>query len=895
MLPSAISGCILAAGCLLATTASAFAQGATPEPARDTSTASDAFDLLPGGTYDPAFRTPAQLLGYRLGTRFTEHDRLVDAVRAYGQNERAVLEKYGETEQRRPLHLVYVSSPENLKNLAQVRSDLATLVAARTAPADAIRAILDRLPVIVWLSFNVHGNEPSSSEAALATLYQLVAGTDARTEAIRKSAIVVIDPCVNPDGRDRYVHWFNGIVGQQPDANPAAWEHVEPWPGGRVNHYYFDLNRDWAFLTQVETRSRIPFYLRTPPQVHVDFHEMGASSSYFFFPPVYPVNANLPADVVDWSTQFGRANAAAFDRFGWTYYTRENFDLFYPGYGDSWPTFQGAIGMTYEQAGHSSAGLALRRDDETLLTLRDRIWHHFIAAFATCETSAAQRSALVRRFWDWHRTAIEEGERGPVIEYVIPEGSDPLRSASLASLLASQGIQVDRAGTDFVAGPLRSFDGKDVAKEAFAAGTYLVPLAQPRKRLANALLEPAPQLRDLYFYDVTAWSLPRAFGLEAFQSLARIDVARAPYDGSFPRSRGIVGDPKNAYALLVDWRQGNAPRLAARLLEEGTRLSIGTKETRLGGTVWERGTLVIPVAGNGADLLDRVRAAAEETGVTVTAVPSGLADEGADLGSDSVLALKRRRVAVVAGPDVDATSFGAVRFLLERSHRIPFTIVPLERLGSVRLSDFGAIVFPDGYGYDRAVPKATVDRLRDWMTAGGLFVGLGRGGLWATAERSGLTRIRIAKTPEPEAGADTARGAAQEAGARRYVPADQREAEMRRRGNPGAILRLEVEPDSSVAFGCGDGPLSVLANGEQAFDPDPTTGQPAFLYTEDPRAAGFVGAEATRRLAGRAFAMSSRVGRGRAVLFSEDPNFRLVWQGLTKAFLNALLLPPIRD
>ena len=848
----------------------------------------DTFDFLPGGTYEPNITPPNQLLGYPLGTRFTEYHRLVDVVRNYAaNNDRAKLEKYGDTEEKRPLYLAYVSSPENIKNLKGIRADLQTLIEARSATPKAIQEILDHLPVIVWLSFNVHGNEPSSSEAAIAILYQLVAGTDPRTEFIRKNAVVVIDPCVNPDGRERYVRWFNAVVGVDADPNPASWEHREPWPGGRVNHYYFDLNRDWAFLTQVESRARIAAYLATPPQVHVDYHEMGPSSSYFFFPPEFPVNANLPADVVTWAKSFAKANASAFDKFGWSYYTRENFDLFYPGYGDSWPTFQGAIGMTYEQAGHSTAGLALKRDDEQILTLRDRVWHHFTTAFATCETAARNRKELLSRFLQWHRSAIAEGEDGVVREYLIKEGDEPGRAAALAGLLVAQGIQVFRASEAFVAGPLRDFDGKEVDRESFPAGTYLVPLAQPRKRLANALLEPASQMRDLYFYDVSAWSLPRAFGVSAYQLYEAARVQRAPFDGSPARGKGLEGDPKNAVWFLVDWKQGNAAQFVAALLQDGSRVSIATKELRLGGKTWGRGTAIIPALNNGDNLVERVKGRAEEAGITVTAVPTGLSDEGIDLGSEHVRPLKARRVALLVGDEVSATSFGTVRHLLEKNYKIPFTILPIDMLGRAKLSDFGAIVLPDGFGYDGAIGKETIARLREWVAAGGNLIAMGNAAFWATADRSGLSRIKASKPADPT---DTKKADTKnESRPTRYVPAEQREASARRTGNPGAILRLELDPASSVVYGCGEGPLFVLASNEQGFDPD--SGQVAALYTLDPKASGFVGADAAKRLAGQAFAITERLGRGRIVLFSEDPNFRLVWQGLTKAFLNSLLLP----
>lgn len=848
----------------------------------------EAFSFLPGGTYDANVSPPGKQLGYALGQRFTEHHRLVEVVRNYTQNtDRAVLEKYGESEERRSLYLAYLSSPENLKALKQVRADLQTLISARNLDKKSLDEIADRTPVIVWLSFNVHGNEPSSSEAALALMYQLIAGTDARTEFIRKNAIVVIDPCVNPDGRERYVRWFNSVVGVEPDPHPSAWEHDEPWPGGRTNHYYFDLNRDWAFLTQVESKARIAAYLLTPPQVHVDFHEMGASSSYFFFPPVFPVNTNLPADVVEWTRVFGSANAAAFDKFGWAYYTRENFDLFFPGYGDSWPTFQGAVGMTYEQAGHASAGLVLRRDDEQTLTLRDRTWHHFIAGFTTCETAASKRRELLQRFRDWHRSAVEEGETGRVREYALLEGNDPARAAALATLLVSQGIQVQRAGEAFVAGPLQTFDGKELEREAFPAGTYLVPLAQPRKRLANALLEPSPQMKDLYFYDVSAWSLPLAYGVKAYQLLEAARVPRASFEGGVARGKPIEGEPANVYAYLLDWRQGNAPRFVAGLLAEGTRVAVATKEFQIGGRTWGRGTAVVPAANNGENLADRVRARAEEAGVTLQAVGSGLSDEGIDLGSDYVRPLKPRRVALVAGPQVAANSLGAIRYLLERSYRIPFSIVSLSRLDRVKLGDFGTLVFPDGGEFERAVPKETVTKLREWVGGGGTIVAVGGAAFWAAAEGSGLSRIRVSKAPEsaPERVPEGAR----DAGPRRYVPTDERESALRRSRNPGAIFKLELEPTSSVVYGCGEGPLFVLATNEQAFDPE--SGQTAAVFAGDPKASGYVGSDASRRLAGQAFAIAEPVGRGRIVLFSEDPNFRLVWQGLAKAFLNALLLP----
>ncbi|HEY4613488.1 MAG TPA: M14 metallopeptidase family protein [Bacteroidota bacterium] len=355
--------------------------------------------LFPGGTYNSAVPTPQSVLGYEIGDRFTDFrslERYIDKLVASSDRIKRIT--YGSTNEQRPLQLLIISSPQNLTRLDEIKAGNKKLTDPRTLKSKAeAEQLINSLQGIVWFSYGVHGNESSSPEAAILTAYQLCAGTDERTKNILDNLVVLIDPAVNPDGRERYVQWANAATGIKPNTNPDAYEHSEPWPSGRTNHYFFDLNRDWAWQTQRETQARIPLYRTWMPHAHVDFHEMGYTSTYFFFPAAAPIHAEFPPEVKKWGAIYGKGNAEAFDKLGSGYYTAEFFDLYYPGYGDSWPTFNGAIGMTYEQAG--GANVAIKKPDGTLLTLRQRALNHFTTGIATLETTVRHKQERLQDFF----------------------------------------------------------------------------------------------------------------------------------------------------------------------------------------------------------------------------------------------------------------------------------------------------------------------------------------------------------------------------------------------------------------------------------------------------------------------------------------------------------------
>lgn len=862
----------------------AAADSAPPAENRD-----DRFDvpLNPEGRYDARLPAPELFLGYPLGARFTPQPRVVDYLRMLAAQapERALWEPYGETYEGRTLGTLTVTSPENRSRLEAIRTELGRLTDPGSTSPDDARELAARLPAVVWLSYNVHGNEASPSEAVMAVAYELLA--EPASTRLLDSLIVILDPCINPDGHDRYAHWVNGVVGRVPDPNLDAREHEEPWPGGRYNHYLFDLNRDWAWQSQIESRLRTAAYLRWRPQVHVDFHEMSAHSHYFFFPAAAPMNTNLPPQVAEWGEVFGRGNAEAFDARGWRYYTGEEFDLYYPGYGDSWPAFQGATGMTYEMAGHGRGGVKALRRDGTILTLRERTRKHFITSMATLRTARAHRHARLLDYYAFFEDGVRGRLQGPAA-YILPPGEDPGRTAEMVNLLLGYGARVERATEPVRVGELRDAHGYAVKRE-MPAGSYVIPMRQPLRALVNTLLEPEATLPETLFYDITAWSLPMAYGVESFWTDSPIRSGLEPIRRAEPPAGGVVGTNARM-GWLLPWESNGAPRLLSRLLADGVRAGFATRPIEIDGRPHGRGTIVIPRDGNVDSLgavLDRL---GREFGVPVHSASTAWSGSGIDLGSDRVLPLKAPRVAIVSGDGVDPTSFGAVWFLLDRQYEIPHSVIPVSGLGSANLQAFSVIVFPDdqsdgdGAGYAAVIDSATVAKLRRWVQAGGVFVGLQGGAGWATQAQAGLSQVKLKPVDADTLKDEEAKAAA--AIARRLTTTEEKEKAERLKSIPGTILKVKLDPSHPLAFGY-NGETRILKTSRTMFelsDDVRTVG----WYPESARVSGYLADETEVALTHTAFLTEESLGRGHLVLYNADPNFRLFWYGLNRLFLNSL-------
>lgn len=807
--------------------------------------------------------SPRDVLGYDLGDDFTPYAGVARYARALADASPNVeLRVYGRTpEGRELLHLV-IARPDHLARLDEILARLAELAQPDTPPERA-RQIAATTPALVLFSYGVHGNEASSTEAALWTAYDLARGAP-ETAGILDSLVVILDPVTNPDGRERYVQWFRSVVGPRPDPQPWAREHREPWPGGRYNHFLFDLNRDWAWATQPETRARLAAWARWTPQVHVDFHEMDYNSTYFFFPAAPPINPLYPPHILAWGRRFGAGNAAAFDARGWAYYTGEAFDLFYPGYGDSWPSLLGAVGMTYEQAGHGAAGLAILREDGDTLTLRQRAEHHRVAGLATLRTAAAAKTQLLLDFAAGQRTV---GLNEP--DVLLVPGDDPSRLARLVALLRLQGIAAEVATRPFraAAQPYPGFS----ARRDFPAGTVRVRLRQPRGRLAQTLLQAETPLRAEYSYDISAWSLPYAYGVEAHRSARPPEAGWRPAE---PASARVVPPPA-ALGYLVPPDAESLPGIVA-LLRRQVRVRALGAPVRLGGRAWPAGTWFVPATGATRDSLPRWLA---DAGLGARAVPiaSGRSDEGIDLGSEQTRTLRLPRVALVSGEGIAPTSLGALWVYLDQELGLPVHLVNANDLArALPAAELDVVVLPDAFG----LPAGAREALERWVQEGGRLVAIA-GGADLVAELAGAKR-----RPEP---ADTARA---------HLLAGRRERERLEweRQIPGTVLAVRLDPAHPLAWGAsspGDSTrLFVLHQEGRVFEPAPGLEAVAYFPAEVRRLSGVIAPQRLRFLANGVWLAAARKGRGSVVLFADDPAFRLFWRGTLPLLARAVLVGP---
>ncbi|HVF60355.1 MAG TPA: M14 family metallopeptidase [Thermoanaerobaculia bacterium] len=872
---------LVAVLCLAAPAVRAQAPAAAPPPLLAPLSGGQELPLPPAAVAVPS---PAALLGYPLGTRFTHWDRIVEALGAIdGASDRVAMWEYGRTYEGRPLQLLAISAPENIARLEAIRKERLRLADPEALPADERERLVRELPVVVWLAYGVHGNESSSAEAAMATAWVLAsAGGD--VAALLEEAIVLIDPLCNPDGRERYVHSFEQRTGSRPNPDPAAAEHFEPWPGGRTNHYLLDLNRDWAWASQQETRHRIAAYRQWEPQVYVDFHEMGSESTYFFPPAAEPIHPRIDRQLVSWLDTFGRANAQAFERQGWIYYTGENFDLFYPGYGDSYPSLRGAVGMTYEMAGGGRAGAALTLPDGSTLTLADRVARHLTTSLATVRTAAQNRRRLLEDYAAGRAAPHDDDGR----TFLWP--ADQQEAGALADLLALHGVRVEQLAQDdtLPARPLIGPAAAEPAPRQFAAGTYAVSTAQPLGDLVAALMELEASMSPVFlerqrnrieqdlspeFYDITAWSLPLAFNVKTWVAAGRPrglrPAAAAPARGAV-RGSGELG-------WLVPPQGVGSYKLAARLQEKGVAHRIALQSFTSGGTGFPAGTLFVPRARAAGDAEATPAGLIEESGLTAHRIGSSYELKGLSLGSDDMPAVRRSRIGLVAGRGVDPTSFGFLWHLLDREVGVPHRRVEVERLGDLDLWSFDVLVLPDGFDYDGAIGEKTREQLAAWVRSGGVLVAIGGAVGWLQEHE--LTKVQKWKAPEkdPEEGDDERR---------------EKGPEDRPLFTPGAAVATTIRSSHPLTLGI-ESPPAVLVEGTTVLLPTGEPRQDVVLAVEDdPVIAGFAWPEAEERLAGALLVGTERLGAGSLVLFAQDPSFRLFWRATTPLLLNALLYGP---
>lgn len=854
-----------------------------------------------------------EILGHAPGERIVWHAEIVRYLEALQKAapDRIRISTYAHSWEGRQLVYAMVGSAKNIANLEWIRSNMQRLLDPRVSDEVEAASIIAEMPILTWLAYGVHGNEISSPDAALLVAYHLLAADgDAVVDEILADVIVVLDPIQNPDGRDRFVHNYRIAEGIAPSADPSAAERNEPWPGGRTNHYHFDLNRDYFALTQPETRGRVAALREWRPPVYVDLHEMGTDSTYYFAPSARPVNPHMSNTQKANEEIFGRNNAHWFDRFGFDYFTREVYDAFYPGYGDSWPNFYGAVGMTYEQA--SARGMAGRRADGSILHFRDTVQHHFVASIATAQAAARNRELLLADFREYQETAIREGQTESIRAYVLPRRGDVSAVDELANLLHMQGIEIGRARSAF-----------DDCGAINPAGSYVISLEQPAKRLVRVLLDDEVPLEEDFMreqerrrgkkfpdqiYDITAWSLPLMYNVEALPC----ERMPSPELDSLPIADTAGGLPASGaeIAYLVPWGSLAAGRFLTAALREGLTILSVDKGFTQNGVDYPRGSLVLQTRDNPDSLRSTLEELVRTTSAEIATTDTSWVDDGANFGSANTVQMRPARIAMAWDRPTFAGSAGATRYMLERRFGYPVTPIRTRQLASADLHHFDVLILPSGADYATVLGSKGRQRIATWVSDGGVLIGMGSAMSFLTSSEDPLLASRQedkigstgpgngkgdgkdngngGKAPVSDEGSGRVPGKRFESEAE-YLEAIE-PAKSLPDTVPGILARAVIDRDHWLTAGLAAS-VNVLVQGNAIHTPltlDKGTNALRFESADKLVASGYLWDENRRQMAYKPFVLIQPRQRGFVIGFTADPNFRGFVNGLNVLFLNAV-------
>lgn len=814
-----------------------------------------------------ALKSPAEFLGYELGEHFTYHHQLVSYFEHVAANSPMVeLEYYGITNERRPLLIAYVSSQANIANKESIRlNNLRRAGVVEGAPQSDNRAI-------VWLSYNIHGNESVSMEASMQTIYELVSADFPHSKPWLENTLVIIDPTINPDGRDRYSIWFNQMVGKNFDPNPIAREHQEPWPGGRANHYLFDLNRDWAWQTQIESQQRGVIYQKWLPHVHGDFHEMGGYR-YYFAPAAKPYHESITQWQRDFQVTIGQNIARNFDMDHRLYYTREVFDLFYPSYGDTWPTYQGAIGMTYEQGGGGRAGLGILTERGDTLTLKDRISNQHLAGMATVEVVSMHHTAVVNEF----ATFYDRSRNDPQTRYksfIIRANNNYDNVNALLDLLDVQGIQYGRAPARR---NLQAFNYGTGSNNAITTteNDILISMFQPKSTLAHILMEPRTTIVDSLTYDLTAWALPYIYGVEAYATTERLNPSGNARD--VLNMATVQGFEEPVVAYLFKWNSFDDARFLAALHKKGFRARSSAKPITMGNQTFDRGTIVVSQNGNNqfGDTFDtELRSLAGEFNRVPVTVTTAFATSGIDLGSEYVRHLNAPRVAALSGSTVSSLAFGEVWHYFEQQLDYPLTVIDVNAIGRANLHEFDVIILPQG-SYGDFLGANSFDNVSSWIRGGGRLIAM-EGVVSQLSGKRGLEDLKMKESSDNKDESVDSR-------LRRF---ENQERESMSSSLAGGIFKVNIDNSHPLGFGYSD-TYYTLKRSTTAME-YLSSGWNVGHIPKNGLTSGFVGHKIIPKLEETLAFGVIPMGRGQVVVMVDNPLFRGFWYNGRLLFANAV-------
>ncbi len=806
-------------------------------------------------------KSPEQFLGYELGTQFTLHHQALDYFKYVAENsDYARYQSYGKTNEGRELAVTFISTPDNLSDLEQLRKN--NLINTGFLEGESGKR---QIP-FVWLSYNVHGNESVGMEASLKTLYTLISNSYEGVNDWLGECIIIIDPCQNPDGRDLYANRYRRSQSIKPNPKSDDWQHHQGWPSARLNHYLFDLNRDWVWQTQAETEQRLKLYNQYMPHVHADFHEMGSGSPFFFAPGADPWHEVI----TPWQRKFheltGKTNAELFDESYKLYFTKESFDLFCPSFGDTWPLFNGAMGFTYEQGGGGSAGLALDNEAGDTLTLAERIEGHFLASMATIKVSYENRERLITEFNDFFRSGLDK----PIFEYesvIIKGDNDKATISSLLKLLDKNQVWYSLAGNNGKTYKAFDYLANKEGQVKITEGDILVSARQPQSHLVKVLFEPKSKYVDSLSYDLTAWSLPYVYNIKAYAVKDRIQQSDREIDLVTEKNEVAGNKP---YAYIADCTGFDQLKFIAELLKDKIRVRSMLKPFSASDKDFKRGSIIIARGDNlniTEDFDSEVAEAANNTGIKLYPVSTGLVQKGKDLGSNYSRLKYKPEIALIGGQGVSTGGFGEIWYFLEREIQYPFTIIGLDYLSSVNLTEYDVIILPSGtYSKQK-------EQLTEFVKKGGRLVVLGDAiKMFASDESTNLYKAVEARKKEKEKEEDKL-ASSDTAHLKKYE--NQRRERLKDR-SAGSIYRIGLDDTHPYAFGLGKEWFMMRTSSDHY--PFLAKGNNiAYILNSEP-VAGFAGNKFQENVKNTIAVASESIGRGEVIYITDSPYYRAYWK-----------------
>lgn len=845
------------------------------------SISSPAFDLLeylpPGTKYVDAIPTPEQFFGFEIGQRHLQYHELVGYLtRLADLSKRAVIEQYAHSHGGRPLTMMIITSPTNHARIEAIRAEHLRLI----DPSVSEEMDLSDLPAVVNMGYSVHGDEASASNCVPIIAYHLLAARGPKIRKLLENTIILLDPCLNPDGFERFANWANNHRGQVLNADRNHREHQQGWPTGRTNYYWFDLNRDWLPAQHPESRGRLAQYHQWMPNVLLDFHEMGTDSTYFFQPGISARNHPLiPRRTYELTDEISRYHARALDEIGSLYFTRENFDDFYLGKGSSYPDLHGGVGILFEQA--SSRGLVQEsaRGDVTFpFTIRNQVR----TTLSSLEATLDKRLDLLENMRSFYRESVQASKQAPIQSYLFTAPGDPARLFEFSQLLSQHHIEAYWLKHDFSA-----------QKQAFKASESIFVPAQQREHLfVKALFDRPTSFSENIFYDTSAWTLPGAFNLryaELAEPLSSDLLGPSITAKSFPAQPFRSNATDLAY--VVDYRGYYAPRTLARLLSAGVRVQVATQPLQLSeqAETWPTGSLVVYVGnqpesrGSIASILNE---AAEKDALRIAATETGLTPQGVDLGSNALHQLQMPKILLAIGSGVTASEAGEIWHLLDHRFRIPVTLVDVERFGSLNLEEYTHVILPSGTYSSLGDSAAT--KFQSWMRSGGTMVAMGSAIRFLETHKLAAIRFRPAANSGLTSKAVPMR-----------KPFAQAETNADLQLISGAIFEVEVDTTHPLAYGLTDDRLCVFRDQRIFLEPSPNPYSTPAIYpgidAKSGQIAGYTSNENLQRLSKTASVLVQQVGSGRIIMMVDNPNFRAYWYGSNRLFLNALFMSQLAN